>query len=307
MNIFARSLIGLTCLSLSMSSIGKQFDYQLQAKQVAKDTYVVVGKSESFSSANGGNIANTGFVVTAQGVILFDTGPSLRYGTQLRTLIGKITDQPIQLVLNSHLHPDHFLGNGAFSDAPVHSSLKTIQQLQVVGDDLATGLYDLVGDWMRDTQVHMPTPIATGQIYSDQYHDIELIELEGHSTSDLMLYDRHTGVLFAGDLVFFNRAPTTPHATVPNWMTALSRINQLQPRIIVPGHGQPTDGLSAMQQTNDYLIWLAETLTDSAEQGLHFHEVKQLQAPFEQMKLKAFELERSLIHLYRDIEIQHLY
>ena len=71
-----------------------------------------------FSTGNGGNIVNTGFIVGSGGVVV-DTGPSQRYGKQMRKAIGILTRQPVSLVLNTHHHPDHFLGNQAFADRPV--------------------------------------------------------------------------------------------------------------------------------------------------------------------------------------------
>ncbi|MFM6923839.1 MAG: hypothetical protein ACKOXZ_14355, partial [Polynucleobacter victoriensis] len=44
-------------------SLAANLDYKLDAKQVAKDTYVFEGANDDFSKANGCNIINTGFIV----------------------------------------------------------------------------------------------------------------------------------------------------------------------------------------------------------------------------------------------------
>ena len=44
-------------------------DYRLQPVLVAADTYVFAGYNEDFSFDNGGNIVNTGFIVTEAGVV----------------------------------------------------------------------------------------------------------------------------------------------------------------------------------------------------------------------------------------------
>ena len=293
-------------MTLTYAHANSSFDYQLQPQKIAEDTYVYIGRTEIFSTNNGGNIVNTGFIVTEQGVVVFDTGPSLRYGKQLRQQISEITNKPIILVINSHLHPDHFLGNGAFSNVAVKSSSKTINQLQQIGDDLATGLYQLVGDWMRDTEVLLPSPVKMGAIITTPKHQLSILELKGHSSSDLMLFDAKTGVLFTVDLVFHDRAPTTPHAHLGHWIYGLDRIIQMQPKWIVPGHGKATPSLEPVFQTRNYLTWLDSLLTESAKQGLHFHEVKHALAPFTQMQLRTYELERSLIHMYKDYELLYL-
>jgi len=94
------------------------FDYRLEARALAPGVYVVEGDNDDFTLANGCNIINTGFIVTNAGVLVINTGPSLRYGEQLRALIRRTTPQPVVKVLHLNLHPDCFLGNHAFAEVP---------------------------------------------------------------------------------------------------------------------------------------------------------------------------------------------
>ena len=68
-------------LSLCLLFFGGQvraegFVYDLHPVQVAAGTYVLIGDTHFFNRDNGGNIANTGFVVTKTGVVVIDSGPS---------------------------------------------------------------------------------------------------------------------------------------------------------------------------------------------------------------------------------------
>mgnify|MGYP002757968199 FL=1 len=83
----------LLCL-LSLVSLPAlaDLDYRLEPRQVAADTWVLEGRSENFSRDNGGNIVNTGFIVSEDGVVVIDSGPSLRYGQALRQAIAGVTD-----------------------------------------------------------------------------------------------------------------------------------------------------------------------------------------------------------------------
>ena len=100
-------LVALAGLPLIGSAA--EFDYHLVARPLARDVYAFIGKTEDFDTDNGGNIVNTAFIVAPKGVIVIDSGPSLRYGRQMRRAIAAITDKPIALVINTHHHPDHFL------------------------------------------------------------------------------------------------------------------------------------------------------------------------------------------------------
>jgi glyoxylase-like metal-dependent hydrolase (beta-lactamase superfamily II) len=49
------------------------------------------------------------------------------------------------------------------------------------------------------------------------------------------------GVVFAGDLVEQGAPPDLENAVVPEWPATLDAVLALEPRIVVPGHGDPVD------------------------------------------------------------------
>ena len=97
------------------------FDYGLQPRQIADGVWLLQGSSDNFAQSNGGNIVNSGFIVTDQGVLVIDSGPSKRYGEALRQAIATVTDKPVLKLLLTHHHPDHVLGNQAFADVPIRA------------------------------------------------------------------------------------------------------------------------------------------------------------------------------------------
>jgi uncharacterized sulfatase len=109
----------LACFSTELLATENAFDYGLQAQRVAGDVYVFIGRNEDFSTVNGGNIVNTGFIVTAAGLVVIDSGPSLRYGQQMQLAMKKLNSATLLQVFNTHHHPDHFLGNQAFVGTPI--------------------------------------------------------------------------------------------------------------------------------------------------------------------------------------------
>lgn len=88
---------------------------------------------------------------------MIDSGPSKRYGEALRQAIAATTDKPVLEVLLTHHHPDHVLGNQAFADVPVGALAGTGDLLRQQGEAMAENMYRLVGDWMRGTEVVLPT------------------------------------------------------------------------------------------------------------------------------------------------------
>lgn len=275
--------------------------YELTPQKIAPDTWVVQGEMADFSRKNGGNIVNTAFIVSEQGVIVIDTGPSRRYGEALRAAIATVTDQPIVQVLLTHHHPDHFLGNQAFSDVPIRALPKTAQLISEQGNGFAENMYRLVGDWMRGTEVLPPTETLTEQTQTWGTHRLSLIPMSGHTGADLLVLDHQTGVLFAGDWIFYQRALTTPHTPgLLAWQQELAAFDTRDVQQIVPGHGPVDKSGQSLQQMQDYLVWLDQTLTQAAEAGLSMNEVMQLplNPAFKEIALSREEFVRTVFHLY---------
>jgi len=291
-------------LVLGASGYAQSLDYQLTARAVAKDTWVIEGANADFAPSNGCNIINTGFIATSAGVLVINTGPSRLYGEQQRQLIQRTTSRPVVAVFNLNLHPDYFFGNQAWADVPTYALPGTRQGMQAEGNAYADNLYKLCGDWMRATEsTPAAQPLETGsRTWGD--HTIRLTRFQGHTADDLVLEDQTTGVVFAGGLVFANRAPTTPHARLAEWLASIDQLEQqiakLPPSVVVPSHGPVDRGRTGFSDTRRYLQWLDRQLRSSAARGLDLAEALQLPIPEEFRGYAAVESEfqRSVVHLY---------
>ena len=295
-------LLGLVLALLVMipAAHAERFDYRLEPRQIADGVYVLVGLKEDFSFANGGNIVNTGFIVGPDGVIVIDTGSSRRYGEQMLAAIRRVTDRPVVMTLNTHHHPDHFLGNQAFPVDTLAALPGTIAAIRSEGEAFNANMYRLNGDWMRDTEVVVPTRAVTPGRQRIGGRDLELLALGGHTAADLVVVDHDSGTVFAADLVFNGRAPTTPHADIPRWLGALDTLARLPARRWVPGHGEVATDPAPLQQTRDYLVWLQATIRQGAEDGLDMTELfaTPIPARLRTLALVEEEFRRSVAHLF---------
>jgi len=295
-------LLWLICLALpALADLG----YALKPRQIAENTWLLEGSTDNFSKANGGNIVNVAFIVTEAGVVVIDTGPSRRYGEALRQAIADTTDKPVIQVLLTHHHPDHALGNQAFKGVPIGALAGTTQLLHEQGDSMAENLYRMVGDWMRGTEVVLPTQALVPGVLSFGSHDLRLLKLSGHTGADLAILDQKTGVLFAGDLVFYQRALTTPNSPgLSVWLADIATLQGLPWTLIVPGHGPLAADAKPLEQMHDYLSWLDQLLREGAANGSDMPEMIRSPIPerFAGISLSRYELIRSVSHLYPQYE-----
>jgi quinoprotein relay system zinc metallohydrolase 1 len=293
-----RWMLLMTCL---LASLAQALDYHLQPRQIADGVWLLEGSTDNFAADNGGNIVNIGFIETTDGVVVIDTGPSRRYGEALRQVIEKTTGKPVVRVLLTHHHPDHVLGNQAFAGVPIAALAGTTRLLAEQGDAMAENMYRLVGDWMRGTEVVLPNEeVQEGELEIGGRR-LQLLALRGHTGADLAILDERTGVLFAGDILFYQRALTTPNSPgLDVWLADLDRLEALPWKQIVPGHGPVTTDAAPFVQMRDYLGWLDGLLRQGAEQGAEMNELIRAAIPerFAQVNLSRYELIRSVSHLY---------
>ncbi len=300
------TLILVCCLALPAQA---ELRYELQPKQIAENVWLLEGSTDNFEQRNGGNIVNTGFIVTEAGVVVIDSGPSKRYGEAMREAIAGVTDRPVIKLLLTHHHPDHVLGNQAFADVPIAALAGTTELLREQGDAMAENMYRLVGDWMRGTEVVLPNETLQPGTLEIGGHRLRLLALRGHTGADLAVLDENSGVLFASDILFYQRALTTPNSPgLDIWLADLDEL-QAQPwKLLVPGHGPVASDDAPFVQMRDYLGWLDGLLRDAAASGADMNEVIDSPIPerFAGISLTRFELIRSVTHLYPKYEAQQL-
>lgn len=286
-------------------ALAQDFRYRLAPQRVADGLWVLRGDDGGIAMANGGAIANIAILATDDGAVLVDAGPSHRYGEALAALALKLTGKPVARVYLTHLHPDHSFGSSAFAPGIVASTASVAAQVKGDAAGFSTGMYRLLGDWMRGTEVAEPQLRVTPGPVTIGGRTLRLLTLAGHSASDLAVLDEATGTLIAGDLVFHDRAPATPHADLAGWRRSLDTLAGLGQARVVPGHGpvDPTPA-TAIAQTRAWLDWLEPALAAALDNGLDMVAAGNIPIPpqFASLAGARTELQRSVAHFYPALE-----
>ena len=278
--------------------------YQLKPQPLIDGVWLVAGVQEAITKANGGAIANSVVLDSSAGAIIIDSGPSLRYGEALSALARELTKKDIARVYITHFHPDHMFGNQAFKSETIASSQGVIDGIKFMGAAFADSMYYAAGDWMRGTEPALPGKVLTGEPEDFGTRTIRPLTMRGHTDSDVVLYDETSGIMFAGDLVFLDRAPTTPHADIERWRITLANLGSIPHGLLVPGHGPAEPGARGIEQTRRWLETIEPQIKDAFDKGLDVAEATALPLPqwTETIALARYEYERSVMHFYPKLE-----
>lgn len=278
--------------------------YDLKPVPVADGIWMIEGSTDYFTMENGGAIVNCVLLQGRTGIIVVDTGSSLRYGQALKSVAEGLDLRGVSSVVNTHHHPDHFFGNQVFTETPIHALGETILQADAQADAFSDNMYRILGDWMRGTEPLIPRNVIQGGEVTLDGRAFLALPLSGHTAADLALLDRETGILITGDLVFYQRAATTPSAELPVWHSALDALEGTNASAVLPGHGPLDRTGAAIPETRAYLRWLEGTLRTGAAEGLDMIELMDLPLPedFASLGAQPHEFHRSVSHLYPSIE-----
>jgi quinoprotein relay system zinc metallohydrolase 1 len=304
-NLTRRTTLGLLAAATTVPAQARsRLSYDLKPKQVANGIWMLEGATDYFSMENGGDIVNCAILEGSEGLTVVDTGPSRRYGEAMLSALANLTGKSVTTVINTHHHPDHFFGNQVFEGVPIRALSRTGALAAEQGEDFASNMYHILGDWMRGTEVVPPTQsLASGEVTLGGRR-LDVLPLSGHTESDLALLDIETGTVIAGDLAFLDRAPTTPSADLAKWRESLDILNGLGASAVIPGHGPFDPALASLAQTRAYLDWIEGVFTEAAEEGFDMIEVMELPIPdrFAEMGAQPDEYYRSVSHLFPKIE-----
>jgi len=254
------ALLGAMCLCC-LPSRARAASAAFTVSEIAPGIHVRRGVDEEATLGNADAIANAGFIIGQESVLVFDPGGSLADGAALRAAIHTATPLPIRFVVMSHAHPDHIFGAGAFAeDKPAfvgHARLAAA--LAARGDYYRQRLEVVLGPGEAGPVV-MPTMTVADAVELDLGQRAVRLTAHGiaHTDNDLTLLDQQTGTLFCGDLLFVGRVPALD-GSLKGWLKELDRLRAAGAAQAVPGHGpERVDWPAGSQDLERYLRTLVE-------------------------------------------------
>jgi cyclase len=245
--------------------------------RLSERTYGYMQKDEGLGWSNAGVIIGT------DSSLLIDTLFDLNL---TRKMLGEIEGKihkPITRLVNTHHNGDHCWGNqlliGAeiighrmFRSEMMKMTPETFRTISSLPSDIpavaflkkALAPFDFSGIELTPPTLVFDSSLT---VYIDD-QEVELIHVgPSHTSTDIIVFFPGEKVLYAGDIVFRLCTPIGWEGTYTNWISALNRILELAPEMIVPGHG-PLCGLEGVTEMRDYLTYVYQEAKSCFDRGL---------------------------------------
>jgi glyoxylase-like metal-dependent hydrolase (beta-lactamase superfamily II) len=275
---------GAAAVTRADAQQNQNFDaVQLDIQQVSGNVYMVVG-------AGGNTTVFTG----PEGVMVVDTQLAPLSG-KLLDAIGKLSDQPIRWVVNTHFHGDHIGGNEAIAKAG-----RTRAGGNVVGDigAAATATARIIAHENTLNRLVMANPplpsaaLPTDTFFNarkDMLFNGEVIQMfhqpAAHTDGDLLIHFRRADVLVTGDLFTTDLYPLIERehdgGSIDGYIKALNNILAITVpsnvneggTMVIPGHGRLSDEQDVVEY-RDMLTIVRDRIREYVRRGMTLDEVK---------------------------------
>ncbi len=238
----------------------------------------------------GGNV-----VVQAgnEGVLVVDTGAEAR-AADLLAAIRKISDKPIRIVINTHVHADHTGANEAIAatgkalsgNAPGNSGLALASARVLAHENVLKRMGAPSGQPSPRPFGAWPTETFFGEDKEIFFNDeaIQLFYRPGHTDGDVVVFFRKSDVVVSGDLFLTTNYPVIDAEYGGNVTGIIDGLNHILdltiPRdkqeggtYVVPGHGRLSDEADVAEY-RDMLTIVRDRIQDLVMKGRSLAEVK---------------------------------
>lgn len=244
----------------------------LKSQKINESSYALIGEIGGRTYENQGLNANYGVVVTKDGVILIDSGASKQGAELISKEVQKITAQKIRWVINTGSQDHRWLGNDYFisQGAEVIALSKTVATQKLMAGGQVDSVKAVLKDRFNGTKpAYAQKPIAQNDVTLDLGGTKVQIKYLNHAhfEGDVVVYLPDQNIMFSGDHIYVDRLlGVLPQSNASTWLDAFNQIESINPKVIVPGHGNICDLNKAKRQTGDYLKFLVDGTKKYAEE-----------------------------------------
>jgi glyoxylase-like metal-dependent hydrolase (beta-lactamase superfamily II) len=242
-------------------------------REIARDVHVILDRRVPL-------VPNIGIVLGATRALVIDTGMGIANGRAVLEAARRLAGARELILTITHFHPEHGYGAEAFKGvARIIYNKAQADEFADKGQgylDMFKTMGPAVAEALDGTSL-----VSADETYEGGEHTIDLggrtvlLKTWGkaHTRGDQIVYLPDANVLFTGDLAEEKTFPIFPwfppndmDIDGANWIKALDECLALEPRIVVPGHGEIGDA-AILTDVRDYIADVARRVKQAAAAG----------------------------------------
>jgi glyoxylase-like metal-dependent hydrolase (beta-lactamase superfamily II)/rhodanese-related sulfurtransferase len=235
-------------------------------EEITEGVYSAIGATQPYTYENSNHNNNLSFIVTTDGVLVFNAGGSYLVAKAMHEEIKKITNQKVKYVVLENSQGHAILGSNYWKEqgAIIIAHVEADKEIKHRGEDIYARSLRVQKDKMLGTKITYPDLTFEEKMNLPMGDtQIELMYLgASHSPDDIQLWLPQQKILISGDTTFNERMlPIFLDTNAAAWIETWDKIEALEPEIVIPGHGAPTDLATITKFTKDYLVYMRNEIT----------------------------------------------
>jgi glyoxylase-like metal-dependent hydrolase (beta-lactamase superfamily II) len=243
----------------------------LTPQKVNETTFALIGETGGRTYENQGLNANYGVIITNDGVILIDSGASRKGAELINQQVQRLAGKKVKWVINTGSQDHRWLGNNYFLSQgaeviALHKTVATQKQLALTQLDSVKAVLKDRFDGTKPAYAQKPINQNEAELnLGGTKVQIKYLN-HAHFEGDVVVYLPQQNIIFSGDHIYVDRLlGVLPQSNAEKWLDAFNKIESINPKVIIPGHGSVCNLPKAKKQTGDYLKFLVDGSKKYAE------------------------------------------
>ena len=279
-------------------------------QQVTSDVWSAIGATAPPTYENSGHNNNLSYIVTDEGVLVVNAGDNYLLAQALHHEIKQITDRPVKYVVLENAQGHAMLGSNYWKQqgATIIAQREAAEVIREHGQASLERMRRGRRDKAMLTEVVLPDRVFDDRMVIELGGKrIEILRLgPAHSPGDTQVWLPDEKLIIAGDLAFHQRLlPVFEHTDTAAWIETWAALEALEPEIVIPGHGEPTNMAEVTRYTRDYLIYLRERIGALIEDGGDLQAAYEIdQSPYAHLDTFRELAKRNADRIFRAMEFE---
>ncbi|MBM7636892.1 MBL fold metallo-hydrolase [Streptococcus saliviloxodontae] len=214
----------------------------------------------TYTAPENGALVNTHIIETEAHVIVVDTQFILPYAQEVKAFVEGL-NKPIDKIIISHGHPDHWFGTAVFEGESVYAIQEVLDEIQETGQAAIERNKPVLGDLIPDKALVPTLVLEEGDFSIDgvTIRVTKVADTESGFITTLELVEE--GVIITQDIVYNGVHLFVAQQQLENWKAVLADLNNRDWKLVLPGHGLPATQ-AVFKDMTDYLTLAEKTLAE---------------------------------------------